>query len=250
MDKQQRKYIEPSEQIKCARMPEVMMTLVEEIRPHFDDIVSFKEELRDKARKESEWSVLPDGFADEINERLKVNPLTQYAFKDAWSAAMAVVYQEEYKAREEGREPEFQSGLNYYATPYLLRDVSGEYTSAILPFNVKRAFHEGVHADTIYPQAVVDAVARPRTVGSAITEDVDLNDPFTNHVPAFHQMFGFGTSVQSAPYEYKNKILLLQLFGDQFSWLGTDSCVLQFWISSSDLKQQRFDQAFATLECN
>jgi len=67
-----------------------------------------------------------------------------------------------------------------------------------------------------------------------------------------HQMLGAGRDVQGAPRHHTlagGHMLLLQLDTDwTFPWMLADCGVLQYWISVSDLRAQRFDGVRVTLE--
>ena len=66
-----------------------------------------------------------------------------------------------------------------------------------------------------------------------------------------HQMLGAGRDVQGAPLDALKvgDILLLQLDTDwAMPWMLGDCGVLQYWISVSDLRAQRFDRVRVTLE--
>jgi uncharacterized protein YwqG len=66
-----------------------------------------------------------------------------------------------------------------------------------------------------------------------------------------HQMLGVGRDVQGAPRHALKvgDILLLQLDTDwAMPWMLGDCGVLQYWISASDLRAQRFDRVRVTLE--
>lgn len=249
MDIWQRLYLEPPEQVRTCQKPSVLLALIDEVRPHFEEVVQIKEALRQASLSHDEWAPVPADFKLDILERLNGNSLSGRGFSESWKAVTAAISEENRNAREAGRAPEFDSGLIYYTTPRSLNEVVMRYSNGIMPFNVKRAFHEGVDAESIYPKAVVDTFGRSRSVGQKIRQDIDPSNPFFA-APPLNQMFGYGTSVQSAPYEFSDKVLLLQLFGGHFRWLRGVSCVFQIWISPSDLKQRRFDKVFATRECN
>jgi hypothetical protein len=67
-----------------------------------------------------------------------------------------------------------------------------------------------------------------------------------------HQMLGTGRDVQGAPQYHTleaGEMLLLQLDTDwAVPWMLADCGVLQYWISVSDLRAQRFDKVRVTLE--
>jgi uncharacterized protein YwqG len=67
-----------------------------------------------------------------------------------------------------------------------------------------------------------------------------------------HQMLGAGRDVQGAPQGHTieaGEMLLLQLDTDwAMSWMLGDCGVLQYWISISDLRAERFDRVRVTLE--
>ena len=67
-----------------------------------------------------------------------------------------------------------------------------------------------------------------------------------------HQMLGAGRDVQGAPQSHTldvGETLLLQLDTDwAIPWMLADCGVLQYWISVSDLRAQRFDRVRVTLE--
>jgi len=69
---------------------------------------------------------------------------------------------------------------------------------------------------------------------------------------AIHQMLGFGKSVQQAPIEHRDHVLLLQLQGDDafFPWHNNCGCVLQLWIGKDALTRRDFSVVEATLECD
>jgi hypothetical protein len=66
-----------------------------------------------------------------------------------------------------------------------------------------------------------------------------------------HQLLGYGTSVQSAPYQHKEDVLLLQISGwGALEWFDHIGCVLQFWIGSEELAQRAFEHTQITLDCS
>jgi hypothetical protein len=66
-----------------------------------------------------------------------------------------------------------------------------------------------------------------------------------------HQMFGYGQAVQSAPFDHADKLLLMQIKGEQgLAWHYNIGCVLQLWISPEDLRDLRIDRIVTTLECD
>jgi hypothetical protein len=65
----------------------------------------------------------------------------------------------------------------------------------------------------------------------------------------FHQMFGFGKSIQNAADENRDKLLLLQLTTDYgMFWMFGDCGAIQIWIDREDLAAGRFERATITLE--
>jgi hypothetical protein len=65
-----------------------------------------------------------------------------------------------------------------------------------------------------------------------------------------HQTLGFGELCQSAAEDHVDDILLLQLGGGHLGWQGRFyEMLLQFWISSEDLAERRFDRVVMTEEC-
>jgi hypothetical protein len=76
-----------------------------------------------------------------------------------------------------------------------------------------------------------------------------LNDPRGNHTR--HQMLGHGEKVQSAPIEYRDQILLLQLMADTgLGWHPGGGCALQFWVDPAAAARAAFDAVAMTLECD
>ncbi|MBS1166195.1 MAG: hypothetical protein H6R00_2220 [Proteobacteria bacterium] len=67
---------------------------------------------------------------------------------------------------------------------------------------------------------------------------------------SIHQILGYGTCIQQTPTQRHNQILLLQLSGERaFSpWHGDCGCVLQLWISRSDLRKRDFSRVVATID--
>jgi hypothetical protein len=67
-----------------------------------------------------------------------------------------------------------------------------------------------------------------------------------------HQMLGAGRDVQGAPRYHTladGDVLLMQLDTDwAISWMLADCGVLQYWISLSDLRAERFDRVRVTIE--
>jgi uncharacterized protein YwqG len=67
-----------------------------------------------------------------------------------------------------------------------------------------------------------------------------------------HQMLGAGRDVQGAPQCHTveaGDVLLRQLDPDwAMPWMLGDCGVLQYWISISDLRAERFDRVRVTLE--
>jgi uncharacterized protein YwqG len=67
-----------------------------------------------------------------------------------------------------------------------------------------------------------------------------------------HQIQGYGSSWQDAPFEHCEDVLLLQIQGDQafFDWHTNRGCVLHFWIGRDALAELDFSEVEATLECD
>lgn len=67
---------------------------------------------------------------------------------------------------------------------------------------------------------------------------------------SIHQILGYGTCIQQTPTQRHNQILLLQLNGEHAlsRWHGDSGCVLQFWISRSDLRKRDFSKIVATID--
>lgn len=78
------------------------------------------------------------------------------------------------------------------------------------------------------------------------------NGRYSTACMTIHQMLGYGESVQGAPAEHLDDVLLLQLKGDDafLPWHNNCGCVLQIWIDREDLRRCDFAGAEATLECD
>ena len=113
---------------------------------------------------------------------------------------------------------------------------------------------DAVHAiQASYPHAAFEIV---RTMPDAAKYvRAELLDPYqewtTGEQMYLHQMFGHGSSPQSAPatYEARGYVLLLQLGGS--ATLGfplSGDAVMHYWIPKSDLAAGRFDRVEGTWE--
>lgn len=129
-----------------------------------------------------------------------------------------------------------------YVLPYSLSDFVSLRDFVV--FNLKRCIHLGLDVDRLYPpEALALLPERDPDV-------VDVDRANRHGAPCFHQMLGWGRSVQSAPTQHADKVMLLQLFGGRFRWLTNSACVIQYWIRPEDLRRRRFDRGFTTVECN
>lgn len=140
-----------------------------------------------------------------------------------------------------------------YGLPTNAHELLPRSFAYLIADNLKLAAHLGKDADSLYPPAVVDKFCAANDVGPDL-DTLEANgaedaSPFELGGFGGHQILGYGTTVQSAPLEFADKILLLQLFGGEAPWLPSTDCVYQFWISRADLKMGRFEKAFLTLEC-
>lgn len=101
------------------------------------------------------------------------------------------------------------------------------------------------------------------TVRTALRDRVERwSAPIYNFDPArpvefkdipkgMHQTLGFGELCQSAADDHLDDTLLMQLGGGHLGWQGRyNEMLLQFWISSKDLAERRFDRVVMTEECS
>ena len=66
-----------------------------------------------------------------------------------------------------------------------------------------------------------------------------------------HQMLGHGETVQFAPIQYAEGVLLLQLLGDRaLGWNTNTGCAYQFWADPEAVRESDFDSVEMTLECD
>jgi hypothetical protein len=85
-------------------------------------------------------------------------------------------------------------------------------------------------------------------------EDASKREPLLQRLVSarpVHQMLGYGSSVQSAPLEHANDVLLLQIAGEEgFAWFPDIGCVLQFWIAPDALAERNFEHVTISLDCS
>lgn len=99
--------------------------------------------------------------------------------------------------------------------------------------------HAARHPDT-FDRLPADIVAALAMETAYIADDLEPQ-----------QLLGYGMSVQLAGHDHARDVLLLQVAGGGLAqaWMSPD-CALQYWIAPEDLVADRFDAAFATLECS
>ena len=116
----------------------------------------------------------------------------------------------------------------------------------IVDDSLRTAAELGLDVEALFPGWVIDAVIpEPGVEATAQSNQLDFEWDYGPH-----QMLGYGTTVQWAPVQNRDKVLLLQLHSDEALGWFSGSCVLQFWIDKSDFKRRQFHKAFATIECN
>jgi len=138
--------------------------------------------------------------------------------------------------------------LPRYWFPSSFDTISGQQRG-LISFMIQLCAHEGGDPDALYPQHLVDRYAAAKHVGKFQLPKENQRSALDFPQYETNQMLGYGISVQSAPLEYSNKVMLLQILGGDYPWLSSPDCVYQFWISKFDLRFRRFNRAFLTLEC-
>ncbi len=207
----------------------------------------------------AEWKILSNGKDDWLklteNENLEFNKSIQRIYR--WMRVGSkrdkrlvwLQYKEHLKSPDRVEDP---VGYRPYDIPMASYELVGSDEKNIIHYNIRRACHEGLDPSNLYPLSLVDEIAPDVTVDNLtpLIEKGTRPNSFFMGGEKGHRMLGYGRSVQSAPTEFRNHVLLLQVFGGQLGWLDNSGCVVQFWIRRSDLLLRKWNKAFATLECD
>ena len=213
------------------------------------DAYEYAKNWLDEANSRPEWEGVPSGKKQsflgglgELIERYKVAQANQRSYIDTLKAA-----HDDLPRLEREKQPFVWPR---YWFPYSQEQIIGQLRG-VVALNVLRCASQGQTPEELYPQWLVDKWAPERHVGEDVFT-IDEAGEFVTQIngEAGNQMLGYGYAYQGAPHDNHDKALLLQIIEGAMSWYGQDNCVCHFWISKRDLKQRRFDRAFATLECS